>query len=139
MPWPMAENEQSRLRQECYGMFGDVFGGEVNAYSTLCPALPIATPRFYFGDVNRTTTHACVITSAVQWPAADKSTFEPFEVLPLSRKCDDVRLPGPPHLFYMAMFRKLGAMAALDKAGRFAASDLDWGTMPPPRISSAAG
>lgn len=145
-PWPLELNEAQRLREQCYGFYGDTFGGEIQAYLHVCPKLPFAVPRFYFGDVNRSTTNACCINAAVKWPVQNSGLAESaghvgpaYEVcLPAQKCCDDL-LPCSPHLFYLALVRKLGIIAAYDKSGKLdGAGPVQWTPWAKPDIHPGA-
>jgi len=124
VPWTIDDPVwgEMRIRNDGLGVFGDTFGAEINAYAHLCPYLPFSTPKYYFGDVNRETTNACIITAAVPWPSDEKAQapaeeYDPFEVFPSALKAGDHFLKVSPHLCYLSMVRKQGVVAALHKRG----------------------
>ena len=87
-----------------------------------------AVPTLYYADLSRTSTNYFLITEAVPFSPKDSATgartrihwrdYPPKALLPKTGKYQDDLLCDA-HLYYRALFRAMGRMAAADKAGVF--------------------
>lgn len=103
--------------QDMQGVFGDIWGAEIQFYRFVGPHVPYPVPKFYFGDQSRESQEAVVITSAVDWPKKGKKSFKAFQVLPPCEKCEDYTLTDSQD-FYFALLRRLGTISGLERTGK---------------------
>lgn len=107
---------QQRMR-DMQGAYGDIWGAEVQFYRFVSPFVPFPVPKYYFGDVNRESHEAIVITAAIDWPQANQKALEAHQVLPPCEKCEDYNLRSSQD-YYFALLRRLGTLAGLQKVGK---------------------
>jgi len=113
--------------QDMQGAFGDIWGAEVQFYRFVAPHVPFPVPKFYFGDQNRESQEAVVITTAVDWPKKGKKTFKPYQVMPPCEKCEDYTLTNSQD-YYFALLRRLGTVSGLERTGKLGSeiADIHW-------------
>jgi len=103
--------------QDMQGVFGDIWGAEIQFYRFVSPHVPFPVPKFYFGDQSRESQEAVIITSAVEWPKAKKKSFKALQVMPPCEKCEDYTLTSSQD-YYFALLRRLGQISGLERTGK---------------------
>lgn len=115
IPHPFTTKNQ-RWQVSCRDLCDE---GEIMFNRVVASALPFLTPKYYFGDINRTTTNCCLITEklnmAKEWkPLAD---FEPMEIFPAMTKNKDYTLPEKGKPMYLALGKAMGRLAGAYHSG----------------------
>jgi len=93
---------------------------EINTYRLLEAALPVATPRFYYGDISNATSNFLLVTARIPFAelgGARGRALGPFEVEGPYNKCKDWELRGDAREYYMLLVAASARMAGRHKAG----------------------
>jgi len=99
---------------------------EINTYRLLESALPVKTPRFYYGDISNETSNYILITERVPFAEIGgrrAGELQAFEVEGPYEKCKDFQLRGPAREYYLLIMEKLGVIAGAHKAGKMGSED----------------
>lgn len=118
LPW----EPDFHMRGELSLGLGDGDGLEIATYVYLEHLLPCHVPKFYFGDIQRSTTNYVLVTERVPFAARGTQiqTLPAGAVHPACGKYEDFRLEQPAD-YYLALMRCMGRIAAWDKVGRYEA------------------
>mmetsp|Transcript_98784 Transcript_98784/g.205906 ORF Transcript_98784/g.205906 Transcript_98784/m.205906 type:complete len:671 (-) Transcript_98784:143-2155(-) len=118
---------------------------ENDAYRLLESALPFPMPKYYFGDINNSTTNFVLITELIPFGSKKKKMedFQPDEVEPAYDKfLDDEQLSNPIE-YYRLMTKANATMAGWYKAGKLGDKErmlyffFDQSQVVPPSFSEA--
>ena len=116
LPW----EPDWHMRGELSLGLGDGDGLEIATYVYLEHLLPCHVPKYYFGDIDRSSTNYVLVTERVPYAArgADPEAVPPYALRPACGKYEDFKL-AKPEAYYKSLFRTMGRVAAWDKRGRF--------------------
>jgi len=125
MPWAVEGTKDMGAdplwRFKISGM-GDSEFQECTVYRFLGPVFPFKIPKYYFADICRPNTNYILITEKVLFGGTGaylegkkRTTFAPYEVLPVAEKYFDFRLPpAQQYEMYYCIMRAQARMAAFD-------------------------
>ena len=119
MPW-LLEDGKAHWRALLSSSYGDGDGRELATYVFLEDLLPVRIPKFYFADINRSSTNYILITECIPYGEADGLVGDAAigKMLAKSGKYQDDRL-AQAHEYYYALMRSFARIAAADKLGAF--------------------
>jgi len=120
VPFPMSSATQTdRLSSSVYKQPMDFL--EIDTYRSLEAALPVNTPKFYYGDISNETTNFILITEQVmfsEFQGVTKRRLEPFEIEGPYDKCKDWQLRRSDKEYYILLTRQIALIAAAYKQGK---------------------
>eukprot|EP00747_Dinoflagellata_sp_TGD_P098444 gnl/TRDRNA2_/TRDRNA2_167454_c0_seq1.p1 gnl/TRDRNA2_/TRDRNA2_167454_c0~~gnl/TRDRNA2_/TRDRNA2_167454_c0_seq1.p1 ORF type:complete len:691 (+),score=142.20 gnl/TRDRNA2_/TRDRNA2_167454_c0_seq1:207-2075(+) len=107
---------------------------EINTSRLLESALPVAIPRFYYGDISNVTSNWILITERIEFKDYDtnfgrpidkkKKPLLPYEIEGPYDKCIDHNLRGPDDEYYMLLVKTGAKIAGMYKAGYFGSEEM---------------
>eukprot|EP00931_Biecheleriopsis_adriatica_P105522 TRINITY_DN80084_c0_g1_i1.p1 TRINITY_DN80084_c0_g1~~TRINITY_DN80084_c0_g1_i1.p1 ORF type:complete len:659 (-),score=158.66 TRINITY_DN80084_c0_g1_i1:108-2084(-) len=138
VPFAMTKDtKQDRLSSSVLKQPMDFF--EINTYRLVETALPMKTPKFYFGDISNQTSNYILITERVPFVEIDgkkrSRALKAFEVEGPYDKCKDFELRSPAKEYYTVIMQVSARIAAFDKTGKMGSREflaLNFGTPPAP-------
>mmetsp|Transcript_3478 Transcript_3478/g.12822 ORF Transcript_3478/g.12822 Transcript_3478/m.12822 type:complete len:520 (-) Transcript_3478:170-1729(-) len=82
------------------------------------PFIPYKVPKMYFSDICAETTNFILITETIPWSDKGSKDIKPGEIEPAYDKYMDWELPDGGPMYYHALCKALGKIAAYHKAGK---------------------
>lgn len=125
VPFAMTkETKTDRISSSVYKQPSDL--QEINTYRLLEWALPVKTPKYYFGDVSNETSNFILITARIPFAGVGAGGAKPpgpMEVEGPYDKCKDWQLRGAPQEYYVLLMQASAKIAGAHKSGRMGSEE----------------